>query len=175
MTDPGDPDRILATLTPRGTRRWIGVLVQAALGALLLLLSATMLRGSVLWSVTLAFVGVVALYGAFRLIRATEGWIELTREELRSSSGQVLARMENVRGVDRGAFAFKPSNGFLVTLNSSDGSRTWVPGMWWKIGRLVGVGGVTPASEGKFMAEMISALLAERDGPISDRDEESSS
>ena len=171
---PGDDNtRILATLTPRGPRRWIGVFVQAALGGALCLLAFSMPSGNGVWVAVLVLLGAIALFGASRLLRATEGSIELTREELREASGRVLARMDNVRGVDKGAFAFKPSNGFLVILDSSDGTRAWVPGMWWKIGRFVGVGGVTPANEGKFMAEMIVAILAERaeeaDG-IADRD-----
>jgi hypothetical protein len=38
----------------------------------------------------------------------------------------------------------------------------WVPGLWWRIGRSVGVGGMTGAAETKMMAEMIEAMIAVR-------------
>jgi hypothetical protein len=67
--------------------------------------------------------------------------------------------------VERGAFAFKPSNGFLVRLDKPLG-RGWAPGLWWRLGRLLGVGGVTSASQSKAMAEILSLELARRAGKL---------
>ena len=64
--------------------------------------------------------------------------------------------------VDRGAFAFQPSNGFLIRLRAG-AERTWQPGMWWRIGTCVGVGGMTPGPQTKFMAETILAMITKRD------------
>ena len=41
-------------------------------------------------------------------------------------------------------------------------ARRWEPGLWWRIGRRIGVGGVTPASQSKVMADLISARLVIR-------------
>ena len=41
------------------------------------------------------------------------------------------------------------------------------PGLWWRIGRRIGVGGVTPASQSKVMADLITARLIERDQSMS--------
>ncbi len=157
-----DETRILATLTPQGPRRWIGVGLQATLGAVLILLAFRMPEGQWIWMGVFGALGVLSVLGASWMIGATEKRIELTRLELREGGGRVLAHVADIKSVDRGAFAFKPSNGFLVIL-TKPGARAWVPGIWWRMGRFVGVGGVTGAGEGKFMAEMISALIAERD------------
>jgi hypothetical protein len=84
--------------------------------------------------------------------------IELTETEIRTSNGEVLARMDEILAVDRGAFAFKPSNGFTLKLNTKK-PRAWAPGLWWRFGRRVGVGGVTSAGQAKFMAEQIALRI----------------
>jgi hypothetical protein len=54
----------------------------------------------------------------------------------------------------------KPSNGFTVVMETKQ-PRAWAPGLWWRVGRRVGVGGVTGASQTKFMAEQIALRLAQ--------------
>ena len=99
----------------------------------------------------------LTLLAAARLWNATNDKLELTRTELRTASGRVLTEVANIRSVDRGAFAFKPSNGFLVKLEEPRGA-SWAPGLWWQRGRLLGVGGVLRGGEARAMAEMITAL-----------------
>ncbi len=152
---------ILATLTPRPARRWVAVIIQGALGILLVWLGVVMPEGPVVLRLLLAGLGTLTLIGAVRMFYATANRIELTREALSDSQGRVLARIDDITGIDRGAFAFKPSNGFLVHL-SARAPRIWVPGLWWRVGRFVGVGGVTSANEAKAMAEIIALLIAER-------------
>ena len=95
--------------------------------------------------------------------RATANALELTRTELRDTSGVVLTSVEQIIALDRGIFAFKPSNGFLLKLSGGH-QRSWRPGLWCRLGNRIGVGGMTPGYQTKFMAEMISAMIAERDG-----------
>jgi len=92
-----------------------------------------------------------------KLRRAGQDKIVLTRNVLKTESGRVLTRLDNVRTVERGIFAFKPPNGFLVTLDAPSGGG-WVPGLWWQRGRWIGVGGVVPASRSRAMAEAMTAL-----------------
>ena len=70
--------------------------------------------------------------------------------------------MGNIASVDRGAFAFKPSNGFTVRLKSP-APRAWLPGLWWRLGRRVGVGGATPGKAARDMADVITILLKDPD------------
>ena len=63
--------------------------------------------------------------------------------------------------MDRGTFAFKPSNGFLLRTATKQ-PRLWKPGLYWRMGRRIGVGGITRAAEAKLMADVIAVRLAER-------------
>lgn len=152
---------ILAIIEVSPTRRWMGVIMLAALGGLVIYvaLAAPPKLG---WQAFLIGVGALALWMAEKMRRATEARIELTETELRSSDGQVIARVCDIENIDRGVFAFKPSNGFIVK-TMQPGTRIWQPGLWWRIGRRIGVGGVTSAGQTKAMSEILSALMMQRD------------
>lgn len=151
-------DEILATVTPSPMRRWMAVAMLVALGGLLVWLAITVPPQSLVLQLFLLALGCGALVMADLIRRATETHIALTAEGLRDGNGRLLCRMDQIAGVDRGAFAFKPSNGFLVKLKEPM-PRVWQPGLWWRLGRRIGVGGVTPAGQGKFMADMIALKL----------------
>lgn len=155
-------DEVMATVSASFTRRWMGVGALYAMGAFLMYLALT---GSPAfgWRVFLIVFGFGSMWLADTMRRATGHVIELTREELRDSSGVVLARVDDIAKVDRGIFAFKPSNGFLIKLSTRTAGRVWRPGLWWRLGRQIGIGGVAPGYQTKFMSEMLAAMLAERD------------
>lgn len=157
-----DPE-ILAVVRTSAPRRWLAVGVQGFLGLLLLWVAGTTPPEVLGWQVFLIVMGLAWLYMANRLRVATEAQLELTADGLRDSTGRVLMPLAQVRRVERGMFAFKPSNGFVVHGTEALG-RAWAPGLWWRLGRRVAVGGVTAASETKAMAEIMSALIAQRDG-----------
>ena len=115
------------------------------------------------WLVFLLAMGVGSLWIGERLRRATKIDIELTETEVRDSAGHHLAHLDDVVSVERGAFALKPSNGFTLVLRKR-APRAWVPGMWWRLGNRVGVGGTTPAGPAKFMAEQVALRIAMRSG-----------
>lgn len=160
-----DDQEVLATVSTSPGRRWMGVLSLYGL-AILLIYVAFSQPPALVWQVFLLVMGGCAFWLADNLRRATTRTIELTREELRDSTGEVIARVADIQGVDRGFFAFKPSNGFLLRTSTPQGPRRWLPGMWWRLGRQIGVGGVTPGSQTKFLTEILAAMLAERDGQI---------
>ncbi len=149
---------VIATVAPSAGRRWIAVAMLIALGALLFWLAVSTPPANLFLLAFLILIGLGAFVMAEMIRRATETWIELTPEGLRDGTGRVICRMDDIAGVERGAFAFKPSNGFLVRTKTS-GPKAWKPGLWWRLGRRIGVGGVTPAGQGKFMADMIALRL----------------
>lgn len=157
-------DEVLAVVSASPGRRALGIGALWTL-AFLLIYIALMEPPEIGWQIFLLALGGASVWVAERMRKATAGRLELTREALRDSDGTVLAAVSDIQAMDRGMFAFKPSNGFLLTLSQS-GARVWRPGMWWRMGRRIGVGGMTPGSQTKFMAEMISAMIAERDGLI---------
>lgn len=153
-------NEVLAVVGVSPARRWIGIIMLAGLGGLVIYV-AFATPPEPIWQAFLIVVGALALWMAERMHRATEHRIELTETELRTSDGQVLALVSEIVSLDRGVLAIKPSNGFIVKTRNP-GPRAWRPGMWWRVGRRVGVGGVTSAGQTKAMSEVLSALLAVR-------------
>lgn len=157
-----DETGVYARVEASQARRIFAVGVLFALGGLILY-AALVQPPAPVWLFVMLIIGGLALWLAEKLRRATLGTVELTDNELRDTNGRVLATMDEIRGIERGALAFKPSNGFTLILKSRK-PRAWAPGLWWRIGNRVGVGGVTSAAQAKFMAEQIAFRLAERDG-----------
>ncbi len=151
---------VLARLSASGPRRIFACGVLGLLSMMLIFLAVITQPGLISRIVLLAAgVGVMAL--AVHQWRVTEEVIELTETELRLSSGLRLVAVSDVASVERGPMAFKPSQGFLLRTDCRQ-PRGWAPGLWWRFGRSVGVGGVTSAGEGKFMAETLQQLIAHR-------------
>jgi hypothetical protein len=155
-----DRTEVLATVSASLGRRVLGLGCLAGLGVMVLYLAVTTSPG-LPWRLFLLALGGVFLWIADMMRRSTEMTLELTSEELRETGGAVIARLEDIAAIDRGFFAFKPSNGFLLKVNSHH-PRAWRPGLWWRMGRRIGVGGMTPASATKNMSEMIAILIAQR-------------
>lgn len=152
---------ILAKLHPSPARRLMGIAALFAFGAILLAVAFIHPPRDLGWLFFLLVLGALSMFLAEKMRRDTRGHLELTAEALRDSEGRILARIADIRGIERGTFAFKPSSGFLLRLDAP-GRRAWAPGLWWRFGSFLGVGGITGSHEGKYMAEMIAALLSER-------------
>lgn len=155
--DENEPSLVLAA---SAGRRGIGVGSVGGLGVMLMWLALSQ-SAAPLWQAVMGAMGLAALWMARRMWRATAAYLVLTPHALTSSDGRVLAPMKDVVAVARGAFAFKPSNGFTLTLRKG-GPFVWEPGLWWRIGRRVGVGGVTPGTPARFMAEQMQARITRR-------------
>lgn len=152
--------KVITSISPSPARRGIAVLLLVSLGGVLLYLAFMTPPDTAFWQVFLILLGAVALYGAEQLRRATSLSIQLLEDRVVDTSGAELCRLDNIKSVERGAFAFKPSNGFLIRLKKPL-PRAWSLGVWWRFGRSIGVGGVTPASEAKLMSELIALKLAD--------------
>jgi len=140
----------------------------AALGAIPLWVALAAPPAELGWHVFLLAFGALALALGWRFWRATAPALVLTPEGLGDTEGREIARLDDILAVERGMLAFKPSNGFLLRL-ARPGSRHWSPGLWWRLGRRVGVGGVTGAGETRAMADLIALRLAERDEASEDQ------
>lgn len=151
---------ILATVEASAPRRVMGTVMLGTVGAVLVYV-ALAVPPAPLWIVFLLATGSAALWMAVRLWQATQHRIELTDDELRCSDGTVIAKVAEIEAVDRGVFAFKPSNGFLIR-TSTPGPRAWMPGLWWRAGRRIGIGGVTPGAQSKTMSEILAIMIAKR-------------
>ncbi|MFK7876175.1 MAG: hypothetical protein AB8B71_10400 [Paracoccaceae bacterium] len=162
---PFDQTEILASISASAPRRWLAVCAMYFLGALLLYIALSQ-PADFVWKLFLLGVGAASLWLGEAMRKATLRKIHLTPEGLFDTEGEVIARLESIQNVDRGVFAFKPSNGFLIRTKTAQGQRRWLPGLWWRVGRQIGVGGVTPGAQTKFLTEILSGMIAERDGEI---------
>jgi hypothetical protein len=147
---------VLLSIGPSPMRRIFAVVCFVVLAFVLF---GLLLQGdpSFLWQVFFAGAAVLSLLGAKRFYTGTGDAVELTKTELRLKSGRVLTTVENIKVVERGPFAFKPSNGFLVRLKEPCGSG-WAPGLFWQRGKYLGIGGAINAGHTRAMAESITAL-----------------
>ncbi|MFP4275573.1 MAG: hypothetical protein ACLFRU_11165 [Paracoccaceae bacterium] len=155
-------EKVLSVVEASGPRRVIALAMLVGLGGLLLYIAFATPPRVLGWQLFLLVAGAGALWLAERMRRATAGRLVLTARALTDADGTVLARIDELEKLDRGVFAFKPSSGFLLKLRHP-GPAEWRPGLWWRLGRRVGVGGVTPRYQTRAMAELIELRLARRD------------
>ncbi|MEL7461299.1 MAG: hypothetical protein AAFX45_09505 [Pseudomonadota bacterium] len=160
MTTPtGD---LLVRLHVKGPRRVVAVASVALLAAAAVYLAVTpgMPAGARVFLVALG--GVVG-WGAWAIAKSTEVDLLLTRDGLWDAGGQMLAPMDSIVAVDRGVFAVKPPSGFVIRLNTTM-PLGWAPGVWWRVGRRIGIGGAVSGPDAKAMAEILELALADRAG-----------
>ena len=156
MFEP-DENGNYATVQVSQPRRFMAYGMQFLLGALLIYTTLSF-PPAVPWMIFMLGFGVLMLWQAERLRRATTMMIYLTETDVRDSAGTILASIDDVSSVERGAFALKPSHGFTMVMKSKK-PRAWAPGLWWRFGRRVGIGGVTNSGQTKFMAEQIALRI----------------
>lgn len=152
---------VLAELRPSPPRRIVGVVILGSLGSVLIYLALAYPPAAVGWTVFLVAFGALSLWLAVRMWQCTAIGLVLTDTTLSDQDGRLLARVDQIRAVNRGVFAFKPAGGFTLALHTS-APRAWAPGLWWRLGRSVGVGGVTHRHEARYMAEVLDALIKAR-------------
>jgi hypothetical protein len=151
------------TLRASPFRRTFGVGMQGVLGLILLWLAATHPPEALGWQAFLVAMGLGALWLAWNAWRGSAVALVLDERGLFQEDGVPVAPLEAIAAVDRAVFTFKPSNGFLVVLRAPLG-RAWVPGMWWRMGRRVGIGGMTGGAQTRMVADTLSMMVAQRDG-----------
>lgn len=149
---------IHARLDPSPLKRWVALIAMGGVGATLLFAAARATGGFGVGSLMMLAAAIFFFWAAHKVYHATSGYILLTDEGLTLDDGTILAAMENIKGVDRGMAAFKPSNGFAVSLHKTQPGG-WSPGLWWGMGRTMGFGGATNRDQGRFMAETLQRMI----------------
>ena len=153
-------DDVVMEIRPSIFRRWMALIALGGLSIILLGVAIGDLPD--LWRLFFVLIAVWVLWSGNRLRLSTLNGLVLTRSALSTSTGEVLVKVENIQKVERGVFAFKPSNGFLVRL-IEPAPKGWAPGLWWRFGTRLGVGGTLSGGQSRAMADLMSALVLERD------------
>ena len=160
-----DSDEVIERITPSAPRRVMATAALGILGSMMLLVAASNPPTDIAWRLFLVAVGAGSLWLSWKLWLVTGVVLELTRDELREAGGRLVARLDNIRSVDRGFFAFKPAAGFRLSLIEK-GPTIYAPGLWWRRGRMVMVGGVTSRGQTKSVADLIVVIMAQRSGAM---------
>jgi hypothetical protein len=156
-------DDLRITLRPSRPRLWFAI---AALGAMALGLFWLALAHPLVgpgWRAGLLVACLPLVLAIRALLASGRRVLILTREGLFDSVSGDVCRIGDIARVERGIFALRPARGFALRLTRPLGRR-WVPGLWWRFGRNLGVGGLTGAAETRLMAEVLDALLAAQGG-----------
>ena len=148
----------VARLAMNAPRYWIALGAWLALGGFLIYLA---LSAGTLISTIVGAIGLGLMYGAIRTLLSGRQELILTLDSLSDTRGRIVARVDDVQKVDRGTFSLRPSNGFGIQLKAP-GPRGWQPGLWWCIGRRIGIGGLTPSGQGRAMADLLDAMVQDR-------------
>lgn len=143
------------------TLRWILTLGMAASCFISFSISFASAGEAILLSLLMALVGAGAGFVAVSLFRTPARAIMFDGERLVDDSGLELCTLDDIVSVDRGFAMWKPSNGFALTLKSGKPAG-WSPGLWWRHGAKIGVGGATPGRSARNMADALTAALAQR-------------
>ena len=122
-------DSAIARLKASPVRRGFGLFVMMLLGFLLLYLTATIDAGFVHKAVLGWRRGGCAVDGARHAKGHSGATLSCVASGLYFEDGRVLAAMDDILRVERGVFAFKPSNGFVVSLQNKT-ERAWIPGLY---------------------------------------------
>lgn len=133
-------------------RRATGMIVMLLLAVLLL---RTALSQGIVGQALMVAAGVAALALAWALLKARGQSLHWQQAGLCDGAGHVIAARDQILAVDRGALALKPSNGFTLRLRDPQ-PRQWSPGLWWRLGRRVGVGGLASPGVAKALADRIA-------------------
>lgn len=152
---------IIAKIEPSLGRRWLGVVALGLGGALLIGLLIMRPPTGLLAQVGMAVLAGACLWQAQWNLRVTSLGLYVTRQGIFDTSGQQIVALSNIMELDRGVFAFKPSNGFLLRLDEPE-PAAWAPGLYWRLGRRLGIGGATNPAQTRKLAETIEILLMER-------------
>ena len=152
---------VIAEIKPSLGRRWFGTIALVCAGGLLLAYGALNPQMATGVRVVLALTGLAFLWQAQWNLRVTHLGLYVTRQAIFDTNGKLIVLLANIVEIDRGVFAFKPSNGFLLRLEEPE-PAAWAPGLYWRIGRRLGIGGATAPAQNKYLVETLQVLLMER-------------
>lgn len=154
-------DTKVAVLEPSLGRRWFGAIILGLIGVILIYWSISYPPETLIARILMPILGVLCFWQVQWNMRVSQYGLYLTKEGLFDANDVLICPLYNMAEVDRGLFAFRPSNGFLVRLHEPE-EKGWAPGLYWRLGKRLGVGGATHPAQNKAMAQAIEALILER-------------
>lgn len=156
-----DGEEVLLRVEIAPARRFVAMALSALIGLWMIYVGLWLDVPSTLWRAGLVAVGGLALVQAVRIRAIAVPGIELTATELREIGGRRIAALDGVVEVQRSFGLFKPMNGFVLHL-AAPARAAMVPGVWWRFGRRVAVGGMLPRGGARQIALRMEAQVKAR-------------
>ena len=152
---------VILKIQPNSMRRIVSFIMLTLCAFVMISFAFTSTANSLVLRLVLICLGTAAIWQAQAGFRQSNAALILKREGLFDEYDTLICNLSNIAKVDRGWFSFKPSNGFLLHLHEPL-SRKWVPGLYWRMGRRLGVGGSLSPAQTKEMSDKILLLMQEK-------------
>ena len=160
LKDLSMPD-VIVKIQPGKARRIFSAILLCLVALVMLNLVFTGSANSVVLKTILLSMSCVFLWQAQTSLRSADAALVLTRDGLFDGQGELICSISQIVSVDRGWFSLKPSNGFLIRLHEP-AVRKWSPGLYWRIGTRLGVGGALSPAQTKELSDKLMLLVEER-------------
>lgn len=160
MADMNDRPAIIAQLDVSSGLRTACVIVLSLAGGVLIARAFETDAGTV-QQIGGGILAVCVFALVHRIHRRTPSGLVLTTLDLRTTGGDVIAPLGNIAQVNRAAFGFRPQGGFSLRLRDAT-DPAFVPGVYLRYGRWVGIGGMTPRHPTKALAIALETAIAAR-------------
>lgn len=148
-------------IKPSLARVIIGAAAAGGLGCFVLWIAIQGNELSGLQRVVVVILGLLLAAAGWLMARNMKQTLVMNEHGLSDGRGTVICSLDQIVTVERGLSVLKPSNGFVVTIKDPM-SSAWVPGVWWRYGRRIALGGLLPGGAMKVMAATLEHAVNAR-------------
>lgn len=154
-------EKLIPVIRRPEVMRWAVTAALIGLAGLCGLITLSLILRAPFAALVMAVLVFGCLWMARRVFMTDATSIMFDGDRIYDDTGAELCRLDDIAEIERGLALFKPSGGFVLRMKT-EGPRSWAPGLWWRAGKRVGIGGATSARAGKHMADAITGALAQR-------------
>lgn len=151
---------VILKIQPTYSRRLFGMAILSIAAFVMFSFAFVETSQSALLKLILFLMGYAFLWQVVTTILMKNAALILSRDGLFDEQGRLVCALSNIAEIDKGVFSFKPSNGFLIRLHHSNGIN-WTPGLYWCVGKRIGIGGALNPSQTKELADKLLLLQQE--------------
>lgn len=152
---------VIVKIQPSFGRRIFGIAILCLAALIMLNYAFGDKAQSIVLRVFLLLFAVVFLWHAQTNLRFADAALILKRDGLFDNHGELICNLSNINRIDRGWISFKPSNGLLIRMHRPMPLK-WVPGLYWRFGKNLGVGGMVSPVLTKEMSDKLLLLMQEK-------------
>ena len=69
----------------------------------------------------------------------------------------LIFKMDEIERIDVSPYTFKSANGFIILLKTKS-SFKFIPGLYWRLGNRISIGGLVSKNESKFLSTTLLEL-----------------